>query len=148
MAALAQFDPALVDALAAASPDALRGIARWAARRACEEAQLTRAGWVTAALDAMDRGEPLPAELGGPVYLSLRVMAGDPDIPHTTVTSLLGTPGLHQQPPALAAWMAVGGQDPLAAAATVLWKSANAFGASRYQVLFSGLRTAFPAVFS
>lgn len=57
---VARLDRSLVDALAQTDPVAQRAIARWATRRAFVEARLAEVEWITPALAAMDRGEPLP----------------------------------------------------------------------------------------
>jgi hypothetical protein len=57
---LAQMDRDLVDALDRARPAIQRAIASWAARRACDAAGLSSLDWVATALDALDRGEPVP----------------------------------------------------------------------------------------
>ena len=59
--ALGNADRALAEAIASADPEVQRTVARWAARRACENAGLTVLPQVVAALDAVDRGGALPA---------------------------------------------------------------------------------------
>lgn len=57
---IVEFDPALADRMVEASPETLRTIARWAARRACTAVGLTEIPEVALALDHLDRGMPLP----------------------------------------------------------------------------------------
>ncbi|MFC6157636.1 hypothetical protein [Kribbella jiaozuonensis] len=63
---LALFDRALVDTLERTEPQTLRLIARWAARRACEEAGYGGNERVAAILDRMDRGADWLETLNGP----------------------------------------------------------------------------------
>ncbi|MGZ0149489.1 hypothetical protein ACXJJ3_20665 [Kribbella sp. WER1] len=63
---LSALDRQLVDALAETDPQTLRSIARWAARRACEEAGYGGNQRVTAVLDRMDRGADWFETLDGP----------------------------------------------------------------------------------
>jgi hypothetical protein len=58
---VARSDRDLLDTFAALDADTQRAAARWLARRAFEIAGLDRLDWVTPALDALDRGDPLPA---------------------------------------------------------------------------------------
>lgn len=63
---LALLDRALVDALEQTEPQTLRLIARWAARRACEEAGYVGDERVAAVLDRLDRGADWLETLNGP----------------------------------------------------------------------------------
>lgn len=63
---LALLDRALVDALERTDSQTLRLIARWAARRACEEAEYVGNERVAAILDRMDRGADWLETLNGP----------------------------------------------------------------------------------
>lgn len=63
---LAVLDRALVDALEQTDPQTLRTIARWAARRACEEAGYGDDERIAGVLDRMDRGVGWLETLNGP----------------------------------------------------------------------------------
>ncbi|WP_202868459.1 hypothetical protein [Kribbella sindirgiensis] len=63
---LAALDRALVDALEQTDPQTLRAIARWAARRACEEAGYGGDERISGVLDRMDRGAGWLETLNGP----------------------------------------------------------------------------------
>lgn len=63
---LSAVDRALVDALEQIDPQALRAIARWAARRACEEAGYGGNERIAGVLDRMDRGAGWLETLNGP----------------------------------------------------------------------------------
>jgi hypothetical protein len=63
---LASLDRALVDELEQTDPQTLRAIARWAARRACEEAGYADDERIAAVLDRMDRGADWLGTLNGP----------------------------------------------------------------------------------
>jgi hypothetical protein len=62
--AMARLDLGLAEAIAAASPDTQRSIARWVARRACEVAGIADLDWVAPALRALDQGQQLPPPFG------------------------------------------------------------------------------------
>jgi hypothetical protein len=64
-ASLARTDLALAEQLAALDPDALRQVAQWAARTSCERAGAGNLDW-SAALDALARGQALPAPFDDP----------------------------------------------------------------------------------
>ncbi|GAA3132067.1 hypothetical protein JOF29_005281 [Kribbella aluminosa] len=63
---LCALDRSLVDLLEQTDPQTLRSIARWAARRACEEAGYGGKERVAAVLDRMDRGADWFETLNGP----------------------------------------------------------------------------------
>jgi hypothetical protein len=63
---LSALDRALVDALEQSDPQTLRAIARWAARRACEEAGYGGNEQIVGVLDRMDRGAGWFETLNGP----------------------------------------------------------------------------------
>ncbi|MER7246295.1 hypothetical protein [Kribbella sp. NPDC000426] len=63
---LASFDRALVDELEQTDSQTLRWIARWAARRACEEAGYADDERIAGILDRMDRGADWLETLNGP----------------------------------------------------------------------------------
>ena len=116
-------------------------------RRAFAEAQLAEIDWIAAALDAMDRGESLPWPFDGDDRRAWDLLFSDKRVPSTLVTSL---DGLHsnflQQAMAFPALFSAREQDSLSAALDALWNAAVAFGHGRYQVLFSEVRQAFPAL--
>ncbi|TDW71029.1 hypothetical protein [Kribbella pratensis] len=63
---LSYLDRALVDELEQADPQTLRSVARWAARRACEEAGYADDERIAGILDRMDRGADWFETLNGP----------------------------------------------------------------------------------
>ncbi len=63
---LSLLDRSLVDALARTEPETLRSIARWVARRACEEARYSGNERIAGVLDRMDRGADWLETLNGP----------------------------------------------------------------------------------
>jgi hypothetical protein len=88
-ASLTRTDLALAEQLAALDPDALRQVALWAARTSCERAGAGKLDW-SAALDALARGQALPAPFDDPraawgaLYPSSQVVV--------TMTQHVGTP--------------------------------------------------------
>lgn len=144
---VAQLDRSLVDALGETDPVTQRKIACWVTRRAFAEARLTEIDWIAAALDATDRGEPLPWPLDGDDRRAWSLLFSDERVPRTVVTSLDGRlSNCLQQAMAFPALFSSREQDPLSAALDALWNAAAAFGRGRYQVLFSEVRQAFPAL--
>jgi hypothetical protein len=81
---LSTMDRRLVDAMAAATPQAQRALAAWAARRACEVAEIDTIDWIAAGLAALDQGGPLPAPFDDPLAMWPRLHA-DERIPRRTV---------------------------------------------------------------
>jgi hypothetical protein len=142
---LGGLDRSLTVALGEAGPAIQRRVARWAARRACEEAELAGIDWIAAALDAMDRGERLPPPFDGG-YLSARKMLwADPRVSQATVTSLDGRHhNMLRSAMAFPALRVAGEEDPLMAAVAALKCAADTFGRDRYRVLFAEARQAFP----
>jgi hypothetical protein len=131
---LARLDRPLLDALADAPEPAQRDLARWAARRACAIAGLDTIDWIAAALDALDRGGPLPAPFEDPQLMWQRLWA-DRRVPRTTVTLPDGTPNCSQQAIALPAVTAAGHGDALAAAVDTVYFAALAAGGRYLDVL-------------
>jgi hypothetical protein len=138
---LARLDRALLDALAQAQPEQQRTVARWAAHRACEVSRLDTVEWVTAALAAVERGDPLPPPFDDQARTWQRLWA-DPRVPATVVTSPDGTPNCSQQAMALPAVFAAVHPDPLVAAVDALYAAAIAHGPAHTR-LFGAARAAF-----
>jgi hypothetical protein len=144
---VARLDRSLVDALGEADPVTQREVARWVTRRGIAEARLPDIGWIAAALDAMDRGEPLPWPFDGDDRRAWDLLFSDEQVPRTIVTSLDGRhSNFRQQAAAFPALFSAREQDPLNAAIDALWNASAAFGRDRLQVLFSEVRQAFPAL--
>src|SRR4029450_8406853 len=57
---VAQMDRSLAEALAAAGPDARRGVALWAGRTGGGRGGTDRLPWVEAGIEALEAGRPLP----------------------------------------------------------------------------------------
>lgn len=141
---LGRMDRPLLDALAAADDDVRRRVARWAARRACVEAGLDGVAWIAPALDAVDRGEPLPFADDREPWDRL---LSDPTVPQTVITTLDGrTDNFLQQAMALPVLFSVVGEDPLRAVVEVVHTAAATMGYGRHGVLFAELRQAFPGL--
>ena len=119
-------DPDLAEAIAAATSDRQRAVARWAARRACAVARLDTVDWIVAALDALDDDEPLPFGDDGAAAFNRLLM--DPRAPQTTVRAPDGRPNWSQQALALPAVLAAAQPDPLAAALEAVGTTAWAHG--------------------
>lgn len=142
---LGNADRDLAEAIAAADPGMQRDVARWAARRACEDIGLTVLPQVGAALDAADRGDALPAPFdreGGEWSL----IEDDPRVSdHLIVVD--GSPncsGWHFTLPVIR--QAVDG-DPLRAAVEALWTAAFAAGDdARVGVLAAAAAHFFPGL--
>jgi hypothetical protein len=144
---VAQLDRALVDAVGEADPATQRKVACWVTRRAFAEAQLADIDWIAPALDAMDRGEPLPSPFDGDDTRAWDQLFSDERIPRTVVTSLDGEySNLLQQAMAFPALFSAREKDPLSAAIDALWNAAVAFGRERNQALFGEIRREFPVL--
>jgi hypothetical protein len=124
---LSKLDRGLLDSLADAPPEAQRAVARWATRKVCGLARLDTVDWITPALAAMDRGEPLPPPFDTEKPPWDRLWA-DPRVPVTTVTIPTGTPNCSQQAIAFPAIHAAYHDDPLAAAVDTVYWAALAYG--------------------
>lgn len=81
---LLAFDPALVHAIDAATPETQRATALLAACRACEVAGLAGLDWIAAGLTALAEGRPLPPPLDDPAQ-AWRSLEADPRVPDRTV---------------------------------------------------------------
>ncbi|QEU83731.1 hypothetical protein CP969_02675 [Streptomyces viridosporus T7A] len=93
------FDPALVHAIGAATPEAQRATALLAARRACEAAGLTDLDWIAAGLTALAEGRPLPPPLDDPAR-AWRALESDTRVPDRTVGRAVPPERPPFQPPA------------------------------------------------
>jgi hypothetical protein len=139
---LSALDRSLVGALEQSAPDTLRRIARWAVRRACEQAGYVRDARISGVLDRMDAGanwfetlngprqpvEPGPSELRGTVHTLVSRMHGwfDDRDPFDNTTTLA---------------TATFNDDPLQAAIETVWLSTGPFPDKRQ--LLTELRSRF-----
>lgn len=139
---LARLDRPLLDALDRATPDQLRAVARWAARRGAEVAGLAGVDWIDEALAAMNAGDPLPASFADDAGTWDRLLA-DPRVPRTTIAVPNGPPNCSQQAMAFPAVRAATHTDPLAAAVAAVYAAAVAHGPAHPDFL-AALRTAHP----
>lgn len=138
-------DRALLDELESVPPATQRAIARWAARRAYAEAGLSELDWAKGALDALDRGFPLPPPFDQ-FDRAWDTFFEDERVPHTVVSSLDGSvPYLLKQAMALPAVFGAASDDPLRAALDALYSAAGTCGPD-YPRLFREVRLAFPAL--
>lgn len=131
---LARLDRPFLDALADATPDVQRAVARWGARQACTLAGLAGVDWIARALTALDQGEPLPPPFDDDQQAWARLWADD-RVPSTTVTTPDGTPNCSQQAIALPAVRAAAREDPLAGAVDTVYFAALAAGPDHQAVL-------------
>ncbi|MGZ3096911.1 hypothetical protein [Streptomyces sp. H72] len=81
---LLAFDPDLVHAIDAATPQVQRATALLAARHACEAAGLTDLDWIAAGLTALAEGRPLPPPFDDSAQ-AWRALETDPRVPDRTV---------------------------------------------------------------
>jgi hypothetical protein len=139
---LARLDRGLLDALAEATSEQQRDIARWAARRACAISGLDTVDWIADGLAAIERGQQPPPPLDDHVQ-TWQLLRADQQVPHTVVTIPTGTPNCSQQAAALPAIFAAARDNPLAAAVDALHAAAYAYG-SDYSQLLNAAKTAFP----
>jgi hypothetical protein len=141
--AAAQLDIELAEAIAAASPDTQRSIARWAARRAYEVAGIADLDWVVPALRALHLGQDLPPPFDVREQVWPMLFA-DPRVPHTTVVSLDGsTPNMLRPAMAVPALFAAAGPVPLDAALKALYDAAVTFGRDELPALLEEVRRTF-----
>ncbi|GAA5215896.1 hypothetical protein GCM10023323_66760 [Streptomyces thinghirensis] len=96
---LLAFDPALVHAIDAATPEIQRATALLAARRGCEAAGLTDLDWIAAGLTALAERRPLPPPLDDPAQ-AWRTLEADPQVPDRTVGQAVPPKRPPFQPPA------------------------------------------------
>ncbi len=144
MHGLRELDARLPNALDRLPPERQRAVARWAMRRAYEEAGLDGVDWIAPALDAVERGRPLPPPFHDRDTVVERLL-GDPDVPDTTVPPALGwqTAEIRQQFLALPALYAAVEGDPLQGVIDALFAAAVTYG-SAYGTLLAEARSAFP----
>ena len=141
---LSNMDRPLLDALAEATPEQQRAVARWATWRACAVAGLAGVDWITAALAALDRGEPLPPPFDDADRAWQRLFS-DRRIRHTVVTTPDGTPNVSQQALAFPTITQATNDDPLAAAVDALAAAMYAYGPA-LRDLAADCRSAFPTL--
>ena len=143
---VALLDRAAAEAIARADAGSQRAIARWAARRAYEEAQLAEHGWIAAALGAMDRGEELPESFDNTSKAFDRAW-GDQSVAKTLITTLDGRyDNFSQQAMAIPAIFEACADDTLAAAIGAVRVAVDTFGFGREQEFFTELRQPFPVL--
>jgi hypothetical protein len=82
-AMVARVDHELAESIAALPPHRQRQLAVWTARWACRSAGQADVAWVAAALDALDREQPLPPPFDEPAQAFARMF----DSPNSTVTT-------------------------------------------------------------
>jgi hypothetical protein len=146
--AMARLDIGLAEAIAAASPDIQRLIARWAARRAYEVAGIADIVWIAPALLALDQGQELPWPFDDKKEV-WRLLFSDLEVPRTTVASIvdrfsdLQPAQMMRSATAVPALFAAAGPDPLNAALQALFAAATAFGRDDYPALLEEVRRAF-----
>ncbi|WP_202513160.1 hypothetical protein [Streptomyces sp. SID3343] len=142
---MTSLDVGLVHAIGDTDDATMRAIARWAVHRAYTRAGLTDIPWIVPALEALDRGEPLPPPFGDHAATFERLWA-DPDVPRTVVDSTDGgSHNVSRQAMALPALDQATHPDPLQAALDALYAAAVTHG-SDHQALFDDLRRAHPAL--
>lgn len=141
--AMARLDLGLAEAIAAASPDTQRSIARWVARRAYEVAGIADLDWVAPALRALDQGQQLPPPFGDWKQV-VQMFFSDPRVPRTTVVSLDGRhPNVLRAAMAVPALFDAAGPDPLDAAPQALYAAAVTFGRDDYPALLEEVRRTY-----
>ncbi|WP_244177813.1 hypothetical protein [Streptomyces atriruber] len=139
---MVRLDPGLAHALDRSAPERQRAVARWAMRRAAEEAGLDRVDWIVPALEAAERGQPLPAPFDDQGRVVERILA-DPAVPDTTVAPADPVhPAIRQQFLALPALTATVEDDPLRAALDAVFAAAVTVGRD-YAALLAELRERF-----
>ncbi|MFF8655885.1 hypothetical protein [Streptomyces huasconensis] len=144
VAGLRELAPHLLHALDRLPPEGQRAVARWAMRRAYEEAGLDGVDWIAPALDAVEHGQPLPPPFHDRDSVA-RHLLGDPNVPDTTVPPALRwqTAAIRQQFLALPALYAAVEGDPLQAGVDALFAAAVTYG-SDYGTLLAEARSLFP----
>lgn len=141
---LARTDRPLLDAVELTGQGTQRAIARWCARRACEVAQLTRIDWIRSALEDLDNGRALPAVLEEGGYDRMRA---DENFVSTVIATLDGRhDNFVQQAMALPVIRQAWSSNPLEAAISAIWTTANTYGRGRVSEFIAELRTAFPVL--
>ncbi|WP_433824832.1 hypothetical protein ACQP2E_22085 [Actinoplanes sp. CA-015351] len=125
--ALATLDRPLLDHLERLPPERQREVACWAARRAMQTAGLDRVGWIAAALEAVESGDPLPAAFTDHGEAFRRLLE-DPEVPQTILDVRGASSRMLHQAVAFPALLALTEDDPLAAAIEAIWTAAAAHG--------------------
>ncbi|MEU4561920.1 hypothetical protein AB0F72_26345 [Actinoplanes sp. NPDC023936] len=125
--ALAKLDRALLDRLAGLPADRQRKVACWAVRRAMASAALDRVPWIALSLEAVEAGGPLPDFLidHGEAF---RRLLEDPEVPQTLLEMPGGPRNVLHQAVAFPALLALGEEDPLAAAIEAVYIASSAHG--------------------
>lgn len=136
---LSALDRAFVDRLEQAEPETLRAMARWAARRACEEAGYDSIERIAGVLDRMDRGAGWRETLNGPPQ------PVDPNAPvvHRLVARMHGW--FAERDPfenATTVVSATFAEDAFKAAVSAIWLATEPFADKRR--LIAELRLTFP----
>jgi hypothetical protein len=140
---MARLDIGLAEAIAAASPDTQRSIARWVARRAYEVAGIADLDWVAPALRALDEGQQLPPPFGDREQV-WQMFFSDPRVPQTIVVSLDDRhPNPLRSAMAVPALFDAAGPDPLDAALQALYAAAVTFGRDNYPALLEEVRRTY-----
>lgn len=138
--AMAKLDPELADAIAEASPDVQRAIARWAARKAYEAGGIADLDWVAPALRSLEQDRELPPPFDDREQVWHQLFT-DPRVPRTTVVSIDGRiPNMRQQAMAVPALFEAASPDPLDAALRALYAAAVTFGRYEYPALLKQVR--------
>ena len=137
----------LLDDFEALEPGTQRAAARWLAHRAFERAELDGLPWVGPALDALDRGEPLPAPFTSHAEAAARVRGAGPH--RTQVVAALTDPRRHEPPRrihrpsfAVPALFSATDADPLRALVDTFSHAAATFDDER-ETLIAELRARF-----
>ena len=136
---------ALLDALAEATPDTQRGIARWAARRACDVAGLSWLDWVRPALDALERRESLPPPFDDQRRVRDLLLGEDVQLQAVVATTQHPPPKMWPPPAALPTLFAAVEVVPLHAAIDAVLGAAITFDDDQAR-FFAELRAEFPVV--
>jgi hypothetical protein len=140
---LARLDRRLLDLLGQASADKQRELARWAARQAYEQAGLADLDWVRPALEALDRGQPLPPPFNDTTALWDAVFTRE-EVPRTRVTRPAGGErNISRQAAAVPAVRAAAETDPLRAAINALYAAAVSYGEDYRELLDEARRRVF-----
>ncbi|MFJ9419368.1 hypothetical protein ACIRPT_35195 [Streptomyces sp. NPDC101227] len=142
VAGMVELDAALVHAIDEAGPGVQRAMARWAAHRSCDVAELSGVDWIARGLAELDRGLPFSPPLDD-TERTWDLLFSDPQVPDTAVTLPDGTPNASQQAMALPALTDAAASDPLQAALDALYAAAAAHGTG-WRDLFVEARSAFP----
>jgi hypothetical protein len=139
--AMARLDIGLAEAIAAASPDTQRSIARWAARRAYETAGIAELDWVAPALRALDQGQRLQLPFNNWELLRQlldrvqQALNSNPSGTHMAIAL--------QTDMNVRAVFDPAGPDPLDAALQALYAAAVTFSRNDYHALLDDVRRVY-----